>query len=46
MVHALGLGKDQDVRTKQIQDTIEQVEDNKQDALVPRYPQPVVESSL
>jgi len=46
MVQALGLGKDHDVRTKQIQYIIDEVEDNKQGAFVPLYQQPVVESSL
>lgn len=46
MVQALGLGEGHDVRTKQIQYIIDEVEDNKQGAFVPLYQQPVVESSL
>jgi hypothetical protein len=46
MVRALGLGADQDVRTKQIQFLINEVEDNHQGAFVPLYQQPVIESSL
>jgi hypothetical protein len=46
MVQALGQQKDQDVRMKQIQYVIDEVEANEQGAFVPLYQQPVVESSL
>ena len=46
MVQALGIGKDSDVRVKQIQYVIEEVEANEQGAFVPFYQQPVIESSL
>jgi ABC-type transport system involved in cytochrome bd biosynthesis fused ATPase/permease subunit len=46
MVQALGLGKDHEVRVKQIQYVIDEVEENEQGAFVPLYQQPVVESSL
>jgi len=46
MVQALGLGKDHDVRVKQIQYYIDEVEANEQGAFVPLYQQPVIESSL
>ena len=46
MVQALGLGKDHDIRVKQIQYVIDEVEENEQGAFVPLYQQPVVESSL
>ena len=46
MVQALGIGKDHDVRVKQIQYVIDEVEANEQGAFVPLYQQPVVESSL
>lgn len=46
MVQALGLGKDYDIRVKQIQYIIDEVEENEQGAFVPLYQQPVVESSL
>ncbi len=46
MVQTLGLGKDHDVRMKQIQYVIDEVKDNEQGAFVPLYQQPVVESSL
>ena len=46
MVQALGLGKDHEVRAKQVQYIIDQVEANRQGAFVPFYQQPVVESSL
>jgi hypothetical protein len=42
----LGIGKDHDVRVKQIQHVISEVEDNERGAFVPLYQQPVVESSL
>ena len=42
----LGIGKDHDIRVKQIQHVISEVEDNEQGAFVPLYQQPVVESSL
>jgi hypothetical protein len=45
MVQALG-GKDHDVRTKQVQFIINEVEANEQGAFVPLYQQPVIESSL
>jgi hypothetical protein len=46
MVQALGTGKDHDVRVKQIQYVIDEVEANEQGAFVPFYQQPVIESSL
>jgi hypothetical protein len=46
MVQALGLGKDYEVRVKQIQYVIDEVEENEQGAFVPLYQQPVIESSL
>jgi len=46
MVQALGSGKDHDVRVKQIQYVIDEVESNEQGAFVPLYQQPVIESSL
>ena len=46
MVQALGTGKDHDVRVKQIQHVIDEVEANEQGAFVPFYQQPVIESSL
>src|SRR5262245_11326762 len=46
MIQALGLGKDYEVRAKQVQYIIGEVEANKKGAFVPFYQQPVVESSL
>jgi hypothetical protein len=46
IVQTLGIGKDHDVRVRQIQHIIGEVEDNEQGAFVPLYQQPVVESSL
>src|SRR5262249_22685094 len=46
MVQTLGLGKDYDVRMKQVQYLIDEVEANEQGAFVPLYQQPVIESSL
>lgn len=46
MVQTLGSGKDYDIRVKQIQHMIGEVETNEQGAFVPLYQQPVVESSL
>ncbi|MBS0152261.1 MAG: hypothetical protein JSR31_15115 [Nitrospira sp.] len=46
IVQTLGIGKDHDIRVKQIQYVISEVEDNEQGAFVPLYQQPVVESSL
>ncbi|HMS82392.1 MAG TPA: hypothetical protein PKD12_01925 [Nitrospira sp.] len=46
IVQTLGAGKDHDIRVKQIQHVISDVEDNEQGAFVPLYQQPVVESSL
>ena len=46
IVQTLGIGKNHDVRVKQIQHVISEVEDNEQGAFVPLYQQPVVESSL
>ena len=46
MVQALGTGKDHDVRVKQIQYVIDEVEANERGAFVPLYQQPVIESSL
>jgi len=44
--HRRRLKKDHDVRTKQIQYIIDEVEDNKRGAFVPLHQQPVAESSL
>jgi hypothetical protein len=46
MIQTLGIGKDHEVRAKQIQYLINEVEANEQGAFVPLYQQPVVESSL
>lgn len=46
MVQALGVGQDRDVRMKQVQFIIDEVEENQQGAFVPLYQQPVIESSL
>ena len=46
MIQALGLGKDHEIRAKQVQYIIDEVEANRQGAFVPFYQQPVVESSL
>lgn len=46
MVKVLESGKDHDVRMKQIQFIIDEVEANEQGAFVPLYQQPVIESSL
>ena len=46
MVQALGIGQDRDVRMKQVQFIIDEVEENEQGAFVPLYQQPVIESSL
>jgi hypothetical protein len=46
MVQVLGTGKDHDVRMKQVQFIIDEVEANEQGAFVPLYQQPVIESSL
>jgi hypothetical protein len=46
MIQALGLGKDHEIRAKQVQYIIDQVEANQKGAFVPFYQQPVVESSL
>ena len=46
MIQALGLGKDHEIRAKQVQYIIDEVESNRQGAFVPFYQQPVVESSL
>jgi len=46
MIQALGLGKDHEVRAKQVQYIIDQVEANQKGAFVPFYQQPVVESFL
>ncbi len=46
MVKALEVGKDHDIRMKQIQFIIDEVEANEKGAFVPLYQQPVVESSL
>ncbi|HEX9154716.1 MAG TPA: hypothetical protein VF819_04080, partial [Nitrospira sp.] len=46
MVQALETGQDHDVRMKQVQFIIEEVEANQQGAFVPLYQQPVIESSL
>jgi hypothetical protein len=45
MVQALG-GNDHDIRTKQVQFIINEVEGNEQGAFVPLYQQPVIESSV
>ena len=46
MIQVLGTGKDHDVRMKQVQFIIDEVEAHEQGAFVPLYQQPVVESSL
>jgi hypothetical protein len=46
MVQALEVGQDRDVRMKQIQFIIDEVEANEQGAFVPLYQQPVIESSI
>jgi hypothetical protein len=46
MVQALGTGQDHDVRMKQVQFIIDEVEANQKGAFVPLYQQPVIESSL
>ncbi len=46
MVQALGTGQQHDVRMKQVQFIIDEVEANEQGAFVPLYQQPVIESSL
>jgi hypothetical protein len=46
MVQVLGSGKDHDVRMKQVQFIIDEVEAHEQGAFVPLYQQPVIESSL
>jgi hypothetical protein len=46
MVQALESGQDHDVRMKQIQFIVDEVEANEQGAFVPLYQQPVIESSL
>jgi len=46
MIQALGLGKDHEIRAKQVQYIIDQVEANQKGAFVPFYQQPVVESFL
>jgi hypothetical protein len=46
MVKALETGKDHDVRMKQVQFIIDEVEANEKGAFVPLYQQPVIESSL
>jgi len=46
MVKALETGKDHDVRMKQVQFIIDEVEANEKGAFVPLYQQPVIESSI
>jgi len=46
MIQVLGIGKDYEVRAKQIQHIIGEVESNEKGAFVPLYQQPVIESSL
>ena len=46
MIQALGLGKDYEIRAKQVQYIIGEVEANQKGAFVPFYQQPIVESSL
>lgn len=46
MVQVLGSGKDHDLRMKQVQFIIDEVEGQEQGAFVPLYQQPVIESSL
>ena len=46
MVKALETGQDHDVRMKQVQFIIDEVEANQKGAFVPLYQQPVIESSL
>jgi len=44
MIQAIGLGKDHEIRARQVQYIIDQVEANQKGAFVPFYKQPVVES--
>jgi hypothetical protein len=46
MIQALGLGKDHEIRARQVQYIIGEVEANQKGAFVPFYQQPVVESCL
>ena len=46
MVKALETGQEHDVRMKQVQFIIDEVEANEKGAFVPLYQQPVIESSL
>ena len=46
MIQALGLGKDHEIRAKQVQYIIGEVEANQKGAFVPFYQQPIVESFL
>jgi hypothetical protein len=46
MVQVLGSGKDHDLRMKQVQFIVDEVESHEQGAFVPLYQQPVIESSL
>ena len=46
MVKALETGQDHDIRMKQVQFIIDEVEANEKGAFVPLYQQPVIESSL
>jgi hypothetical protein len=46
MIQTLGIGTDQEIRAKQLQHIIGEVEANQKGAFVPLYQQPVVESSL
>ncbi|HKT34069.1 MAG TPA: hypothetical protein VJR03_04505 [Nitrospira sp.] len=46
MVKALETGKDHDVRMKQVQFIMDEVEANEKGAFVPLYQQPVIESSI
>jgi hypothetical protein len=46
MVKALETGENHDVRMKQVQFIIDEVEANEKGAFVPLYQQPVIESSI
>jgi hypothetical protein len=46
MVKALETGQNHDVRMKQVQFIIDEVEANEKGAFVPLYQQPVIESSI
>ncbi len=46
MIQTFGTGADQEIRAKQMQHIIGEVEGNQKGAFVPLYQQPVIESSL